>query len=190
MIYKQTTELYHHGIKGQKWGIRRFQNEDGTLTEAGKKRYGYNDQTGTMSEKGIKKYQKDNSNIKYRKQIANELINESISLDEKFDKTEKGSKLLKKYQDAIEKLYDLDEDDPKNYDFFYSSKPGSFHDIEQNYLYEQGKYTGSALLNKYGEGKFADIKLGSFGSKSPYSYKDAADLIQKYAKEQVYAHSM
>lgn len=29
----------HHGIKGQKWGIRRFQNEDGTLTEAGKKRY-------------------------------------------------------------------------------------------------------------------------------------------------------
>lgn len=32
-------ELYHHGIKGQKWGIRRFQNEDGTLTAAGKKRY-------------------------------------------------------------------------------------------------------------------------------------------------------
>lgn len=32
------SELYHHGIKGQKWGIRRFQNEDGTLTEAGKKR--------------------------------------------------------------------------------------------------------------------------------------------------------
>lgn len=33
-------ELYHHGIKGQKWGIRRYQNEDGTLTPAGKKRYG------------------------------------------------------------------------------------------------------------------------------------------------------
>ncbi len=32
-------ELYHHGIKGQKWGIRRYQNEDGTLTEAGKQRY-------------------------------------------------------------------------------------------------------------------------------------------------------
>ena len=33
-------ELYHHGIKGQKWGIRRWQNEDGTLTEEGKARYG------------------------------------------------------------------------------------------------------------------------------------------------------
>lgn len=30
--------LVHHGIKGQKWGIRRYQNEDGTLTEEGKKR--------------------------------------------------------------------------------------------------------------------------------------------------------
>lgn len=31
-------ELYHHGVKNQKWGIRRYQNYDGTLTEAGRKR--------------------------------------------------------------------------------------------------------------------------------------------------------
>lgn len=31
--------LLHHGVKGQKWGIRRFQNPDGTLTDAGRKRY-------------------------------------------------------------------------------------------------------------------------------------------------------
>lgn len=30
--------LAHHGIKGMKWGVRRYQNEDGSLTEAGKKR--------------------------------------------------------------------------------------------------------------------------------------------------------
>ena len=36
-----TYEVYlaHHGIKGQKWGVRRYQNEDGTYTEAGLKRY-------------------------------------------------------------------------------------------------------------------------------------------------------
>lgn len=33
-------ELYHHGILGQKWGVRRFQNKDGSLTSAGKKRAG------------------------------------------------------------------------------------------------------------------------------------------------------
>jgi hypothetical protein len=32
-------DLCHHGIKGQKWGVRRYQNEDGTLTAAGKNRY-------------------------------------------------------------------------------------------------------------------------------------------------------
>lgn len=32
-------ELYHHGIKGQKWGVRRFQNTDGTRTTAGRQRY-------------------------------------------------------------------------------------------------------------------------------------------------------
>ena len=37
--YLITKELYHWGIKGQKWGVRRYQNEDGTLTESGKARY-------------------------------------------------------------------------------------------------------------------------------------------------------
>lgn len=37
--YPVSDELYHHGIKGQRWGVRRYQNEDGSLTSAGKKRY-------------------------------------------------------------------------------------------------------------------------------------------------------
>ena len=45
-----TNELYHHGIQGQKWGRRRWQNEDGSLTPAGRIHYGY----GT-----IKQYKKN-----------------------------------------------------------------------------------------------------------------------------------
>lgn len=41
-------ELCHYGIKGQHWGERRFQNENGTLTEAGKQRYG---KAGTVGRK-------------------------------------------------------------------------------------------------------------------------------------------
>lgn len=37
--FRNVTELYHHGIKDQKWGIRRYQNYDGTLTEEGRARY-------------------------------------------------------------------------------------------------------------------------------------------------------
>lgn len=43
-------ELRHHGILGQKWGVRRFQNKDGSLTEAGKKRYSLGDFSSDMRE--------------------------------------------------------------------------------------------------------------------------------------------
>lgn len=38
-FWAPTNTLSHHGIKGQKWGVRRWQNEDGTFNEAGKRRY-------------------------------------------------------------------------------------------------------------------------------------------------------
>lgn len=46
--------LAHHGILGQKWGIRRFQNKDGTLTAEGKRRYGKLDTVGESVAKGAK----------------------------------------------------------------------------------------------------------------------------------------
>ena len=42
MDYLEIRELYHSGIKGMKWGIRRYQNYDGTLTEEGRHRYNKN----------------------------------------------------------------------------------------------------------------------------------------------------
>lgn len=38
-VVNYTDGFYHHGIKGQRWGVRRFQKKDGSLTAAGKKRY-------------------------------------------------------------------------------------------------------------------------------------------------------
>lgn len=68
-------ELRHWGIKGQKWGIRRYENEDGTLTPEGKKRYAkiakwYNGRGGerarakTKSISGLVKKYEENERFK------------------------------------------------------------------------------------------------------------------------------
>ena len=38
-VYNYANELYHHGIKGMRWGFRRYQNSDGYLTNVGRRRY-------------------------------------------------------------------------------------------------------------------------------------------------------
>lgn len=66
--------LYHSGIKGMKWGIRRFQNEDGSLTEAGKKRYAKLAGKIEKQARKIEKYQKrvDNNASRYARAASKE----------------------------------------------------------------------------------------------------------------------
>lgn len=77
MDYLICKELYHHGIKGQKWGIRKYQNEDGSLTSEGKARYGYDETTGKLSKEGRKVEKSDRKEalkdaIKIQKDVKKE----------------------------------------------------------------------------------------------------------------------
>ena len=99
-------ELYHWGIKGMKWGVRRYQNNDGTLTSEGKKRKqskidkidkkskreNWSDDAKTAAEIKTKNV-KQMSNAELRK------INERIQLEKQYSQltkkeTSKGRKLV------------------------------------------------------------------------------------------------
>lgn len=75
MISTHTTsnyehELYHHGIPGMKWGVRRYQNSDGTLTSTGKQRYSSGGTKNTMRWGVRRAEHKTNQNARLQKKAS------------------------------------------------------------------------------------------------------------------------
>ena len=148
-------ELYHFGIKGQKWGVRRYQNPDGTLTDAGKKRY-YKDEYGIhltskgqqMADKYSKKAGHESRNIA-KKVIKNntELYNEYLNLKDK----------SYKYGEDEHKKW-LEGKDYKNMDYYQFKDASNEKDINtidgkrqmevQLQLREKAKNSTSKALKK------------------------------------------
>ena len=62
--------LAHHGIKGQKWGVRRYQNPDVTLTDAGKARVAKYEATASKYETKAAKYRAKESLYEYKRDRA------------------------------------------------------------------------------------------------------------------------
>lgn len=78
-------ELYHYGVLGMKWGVRRYQNKDGSLTAKGKKRYSSDASDASKSDK--------KENTKPKKKSVSEMS------DEELTKAIKRLEIEKRYRD-------------------------------------------------------------------------------------------
>ena len=104
-IYSDKNFLAHHGIKGQKWGVRRFQNEDGSLTPDGIKRY-YNESKFIGPDGSKAKFNSLNKEgVKANKENSKEMDRYIRDTFKNWDKKYGSDKVLKdevdKYKKAI-----------------------------------------------------------------------------------------
>lgn len=89
-----SNELQHHGVKGMHWGVRRYQNKDGTRTAAGKKRYRTDGSSGSNKKKTV-----NNKKGSIRSLFGKKSINEKEALKAK---QEKEALTEKQKQEAFE----------------------------------------------------------------------------------------
>lgn len=88
-IYRTDDELYHHGIRGMRWGIRRYQNKDGSLTPRGKKRYDAELKKVREQEKVLKNRQATRAKIEKLEARKKAAAAEKEALDAAEGKTKK-----------------------------------------------------------------------------------------------------
>lgn len=111
IFYIESPYLAHYGILGMKWGVRRFQNEDGTLTDAGRRRVRRAmNKRDRMLEYGVstKEYRKRNKKFtKYTRKLSDKEIEElsnKIKVDNALRSLSENKERINKGRDATEKL--------------------------------------------------------------------------------------
>jgi hypothetical protein len=159
--------LQHHGIKGMKWGIRRFRNTDGTLTPEGRKRYGY-DYRRPYKEKGFDEktwrrlanaggnlvtthnaYLKARSGSKWNNIIADRKVLKSF--DRNGDITEYGKKRYGHSEEGYRELY------------------GRIHEEMGG---RKGSSTGPKAIGKHSRKVIEDAKQAEKAFKNSKEYKE------------------
>ena len=162
-------ELYHHGIRGQKWGVRRFQNADGSLTSAGIKRYSKQIQAKNEALDKLKRFkeygEEDSVKSLNRYNSSSKVSKKDIQkkLEEEFGKADKA------YYKKQVSMYDYDDPeewarDELDYDRQHALK----------YSKEASEYARrcDALIKHYSDKKVTEL--------TKQEYKSLKNLAKHY----------
>lgn len=188
--------MCHHGIKGQRWGIRRFQNEDGTLTSKGKVRY-YDGKTGEKTDTHMNISMPDKKAVnEAKKQLKNpetkQEIKELMNITKNFQKSDN----LQDAIDGIQGMYGIkttkeDVDHVLNMSYptrFDGKKYGCTRDITLKKIHPDYEYPekSTATYETECKSKGTNVPLQfDVGTSMPYrnvkhsvtSLKEAANTI-------------
>lgn len=165
-------ELYHYGVKGMKWGVRRYQNADGTMTSAGKKR-------------ARQEYKTDNATAYELGKTATVYGHAAA----------RSMKRTIKLENKLQKHYDNDPEGTKFgtkfYDKRWRASAATTAQLAEMYMVSKDKAELHCknLIDKYGSEavssiKYKDVKLPK-GEYSPYSFKtmnERTNKLSDYAK--------
>lgn len=202
----ENNELQHHGIKGQKWGLRRYQNKDGTLTAAGKKRYDKEMAKLKEEEKKIKNKARTQAKIDKLLQKQQDIDEAKKRLDPEYrrllDDKDKG--LIKKATKP-NKTKRLTNDElkaesnrlklEKEYKELYEATRGKTgkkaKEVIENILSKSSENLLTQVVNHYGSkglnkliGEFEDVEITT-------KDKDGKEIkeLKKQLKEVIYANN-
>lgn len=178
-VDKMNDELIHYGILGMKWGVRRYQNPDGSLTSAGKKRYSSTSEKTNAKIKLIKdrtKLREQKAEAKLRLRIQKAKLREQKNL-EKIQKRK--SKLIKK-----EELHNMSDEELR--------KRINRMNMEQQYSDLSSRRVSKGKANVSKTLQIAGAALAAASSalaialtiKQMRSKDDASEAVKKKLKEE------
>lgn len=142
--FREFSELYHHGVKGMHWGIRRYQNPDGSLTDEGLKRYagkhrrGLNQDERLLAEKNFNDKKRDIKNKYERNEVAKDEYKEK--------RKEYRKEFRQERRDIVKRNKQIT--DPKELESRYKAMRDKAINEIPNYRLKRGIDTANKVLDK------------------------------------------